>query len=124
MGRTKGAKDLKPRKLGSFKGRPVGAVDKKTRKQRTSKYVGNTYLGWTVVHMGIAGIHGAGKYRGHRNYYYLVERITSDGKCIKQIRLDAKKMKALANGTFDIEAFADKKAHSKRATGKTNYAFI
>lgn len=117
MGR---GKDLKPRKPRTFKGRT-----EKGRKPKTSKYVGNTYLGWTVVHMGIARVQSGGtKWAYHRNYYYLVERVTSDGKCVKQVRLDANKMCALARGTFDIEAFADKKAHSKRATGKTNYAFI
>lgn len=103
--------------------RTIGAVDKKTRKQRVSKYVGNTYNGWKVVHIGIARVHGAGEYKGHRNYYYLVERITSDGKFTKQVRLDADKMRGLANGTFDIEAFADRHAHTKSATRKTNYSF-
>jgi len=103
--------------------RTIGAQDLKTRKQRTSKFVGNTYNGWTVKHMGVAHIQGAGKYRYHRNYYYLVERITSDGVCTKQVRLDANKMRALARGKFDIEAYADKIVHSKNATRKTNYSF-
>ena len=32
-------------------------------------------------------------------------------------------MKALAEGTFDIEAYADKHARTKRAIAKTNYSF-
>lgn len=103
--------------------RTKGARDLKTRKTRTSKFVGNTYNGWTVKHMGVAHIQGAGKYRYHRNYYYLIERITSDGVCTKQVRLDAKKMRDLARGNFDIEAYADKIVHSKKATRKTNYSF-
>lgn len=104
-------------------GRALGSRDLKTRKQRVSKFVGHTFNGWNVVHMGVAHIQGAGKYRYHRNYYYLVERETSDGKCVKQVRLDANKMRALAAGTFNIEKFADKHAHSTRATLKTNYSF-
>lgn len=98
--------------------------DLKARKPRTSKFVGNTYSGWTVVHIGVANVQGAGaKWAYHRNYYYLVERVTSDGKCTKQVRLDAKKMRELAKGNFDIEAYADKITHSKKATRKTNYSF-
>lgn len=98
--------------------------DLKARKPRTSKFVGNTYSGWTVVHIGVAHVQGAGaKWAYHRNYYYLVERVTSDGKCTKQVRLNANYMKALAEGTFDIEAYADKHAKTKRAIAKTNYSF-
>lgn len=104
--------------------RTLGSVDLKTRKQRVSKYVGNTFSGWKVVYIGVSHIQGAGKYRHHRNYYYLVERLTSDGKCVKQVRLDANKMSALAKGIFDIESYADKHAHSTKATNKTNYSFL
>lgn len=98
--------------------------DLKARKPRTSKFVGNTYLGWTVVHMGVATVQGAGaKAPYHRGYYYLVERPTSDGKCVKQVRLNASYMKQLYLGTFDIEAYADKHAKNKKATNKTNYSF-
>lgn len=93
-------------------------------KKRTSKYVGKTYNGWTVVHIGVATVQGAkAKYAYHRGYYYLVERITSDQKCTKQVRLNANRMCALARGQFDIEAYADRNAHSKVATRKTNYSF-
>lgn len=105
--------------------RIVGSKDLKTRKQRTSKYVGKTFSGWTVTHIGIATVQGAGaKYAYHRGYYYLVERRTSDGKFTKQVRLNANYMVKLARGEFDIEQFADKYAHSKRATRKTNYSFL
>lgn len=95
------------------------------RKARTSKYVGNTYNGWKVTHMGIANVQGAGaKVPYHRAYYYLVERTTSDGKFTKQVRLNANYMCNLARGEFDIESYADKHAHSKKAISKTNYAFL
>lgn len=98
--------------------------DLKARKPRTSKFLGNTYSGWTVAHIGVATVQGAGaKSPYHRSYYYLVERVTSDGKCTKQVRLNASYMKRLAEGNFDIETYADKHAKTKRATAKTNYSF-
>lgn len=91
---------------------------------RTSKYVGKEFKGWKISHIGIASVQGAhNKYAYHRNYYYLAERETSDGKCLKQIRLNAKQMQMLAAGTFDVEAFADGHVHSQKATARTNYAF-
>ena len=94
------------------------------RKNRTSKYVNKTFSGWTVKAIGIARIQPKNaKYAYHQSYYYLLERTTSDGKCIKQIRLNANYMCNFAKGLFDIESYADKHAHSKVATRKTNYSF-
>jgi len=98
----------------------------KNTKMRKSKYVGNTYSGWTVTHIGIASVQSKkAKWAFHRNYYYLVERVTSDGKCEKQIRLNGNQMVQLARGTFDIEAYAlklkAKKTH--KATNRVNYSF-
>lgn len=95
------------------------------RKNRTSKYVNKTFSGWTVKAIGIARVQPKkAKYAYHQSYYYLVERVTSDGKCIKQVRLNANYMCQLARGAFDIEAYAERHAHSSKATRKTNYAFI
>lgn len=105
--------------------RRFGAKDLKQRKNRTSKYVGKTYEGWTVVHIGVATVQGAGaKWAYHRGYYYLLERPTSDGKFVKQVRLNANYMAQLARGQLNIEAIADKRAHNtKSATRKTTYTF-
>ncbi len=104
--------------------RKFGSRDLVARKPRTSKYVGNTYEGWTVTHIGVATVQGAGaKYAYHRGYYYLLERPTSDGKFVKQVRLNASYMAKLANGNLDIEKIADKRAHNKKATQKTTYTF-
>ena len=91
---------------------------------KTSKYVGKEFAGWLITHIGIAAVQSArNKYAYHRSYYYLAERATSDGKCTKQIRLNARQMQMLATGKFDVEAFADKHVHTRKATVRTNYAF-
>lgn len=92
---------------------------------RTSKYVGKNFNGWDVVAIGVATVQPKkAKAPYHQGYYYLVERVTSDGKCVKQVRLNSTYMCQLARGTFDIEAYADKHAKSRKATAKTNYAFL
>ena len=104
--------------------RTKGSKDLRARKARTSKFVGNVYSGWLVAHIGVATVQKAGAKRpGHCSYYYLLERETSDGKCTKQVRLNASYMRKLADSEFDIEKYADKNAHSKKATKKTNYSF-
>ena len=92
---------------------------------RTSKYVGKNFMGWDVVAIGVATVQPKrAKAPYHQDYYYLLERVTSDGRCVKQVRLNSSYMCQLARGTFDIEAYADRHAHSTKATAKTNYAFI
>lgn len=92
--------------------------------KKTSKHVGKIYAGWLVTHIGIATVQGSkAKYPYHRGYYYLLERVTSDKKCTKQVRLNSNYIAKLSRGEFDIEAYADKHAHSKKATNKTNYSF-
>ena len=83
--------------------------------KRTSKYVGKEYSGWTVTYIGVATVQakkkmngkGAAKRPGHCNYYYLLERVTSDSKAKKQVRLTSGNMCRLARGEFDIEAYSD-----------------
>jgi hypothetical protein len=100
---------------------------------RTSKYLGQTYEGWTVTHIGVATVvakrhkgKGLNKRPGHQSYYYLLERKTSDGKCDKQIRLNASQMCRVARGTFSVELYSDylQDKKSKKATKKVNYQFI
>lgn len=95
------------------------------KKTRGSKYLGKTFNGWTVTYFGIATVQSArAKYPFHRGYYYLVERETSDKRFTKQVRLNAVYMAKFARGEFDIEKYADKYAHSRKAIRKTNYSFL
>ena len=98
----------------------------KKRKPRTSKYVGKTYdNGWKCTYCGIATVAPIRAKYAHRSYYYLLERQTSDGVCVKQIRVNANYMAYIARGQMLAEDFANrlKQKKSKKATKKVNYAF-
>ena len=82
--------------------------------KRTSKYLGKTFEGWKVVHIGVASVtakrhkgKGLNSRPGHQSYYYILERTTSDGVCEKQVRLSAKQMSDTAKGMFSVEAYSD-----------------
>ena len=88
--------------------------------RRTSKYVGKTYQGWTVADIFVRKVQGVkcthkrvdGKLARSANprstqYTYMLERITSDGKCQKRIALNAAQMLKVARGLVDVEALAD-----------------
>ena len=101
--------------------------------QRTSKYVGQTFEGWTGTHIGVASVvakrhkgKGQNKRPGHCSYYYLLERRTSDGKCDKQVRLNSTQMCNVARGLFSVEAYSDflQDKQSTKATKKVNYQFL
>ena len=100
--------------------------------KRTSKYLGKIYEGWKVVHVGVATVtakrhkgKGLNNRPGHCNYYYLLERMTSDGVCEKQVRLTSKQMSDTAKGAFSVEKYSDylNEKKSNKATKKVNYSF-
>lgn len=94
---------------------------------RTSKYLGKVFdNGWKCTHVGIATVQGKNaKGAYHRGYYYLLERTTSDGKCEKQIRVNAAYMAKIGRGELLAEEVENRiaKRHSKLATKKVNYSF-
>ena len=67
---------------------------------------------WKCTHVGVASITGAFKKKkvngkavrnktaGHRNYYYIFERLTSDAKAMKMIRLNAKQVRQVRDGWY------------------------
>jgi hypothetical protein len=65
------------------------------------------------------------KTAGHRNYYYIFERLTSDAKAMKMIRLNAKQVRQVRDGWYTVEDFANKKAakRSQIFTHKVSYSF-
>lgn len=105
--------------------------------KRTSKYLGKTYNNWTVVEIFVRAVQGKKcKYKktlnargnsvladskrpGHQSYTYVLERMTSDGKCDKRIAVNPQQMVAIARGFVDVEELADKH-FGKR---KTDYRF-
>ena len=93
---------------------------------KKSKYLQTQFGEWTCTHVGIArtqplfykGTKAVSRRPYHNTYYYLFERITSDGKAIKQIRLSCKEAAKLYKGQTTVEEIADRRA-IKREIGTT-----
>ena len=100
---------------------------------KKSKYLGMTNGDWTCTHVGIAtvtptfkpGTRVRHKSAGHRQYYYIFERLTHDLKAEKQVRLSAAQILRVKNGYQTVEENADKKkaTRTKTFTNKVSYTF-
>lgn len=81
---------------------------------KVSKYLGKTFDNWTCTYVGIANIQGAKKKRpGHRNYYYVFERRTSDNLADKIIKLNSAEASKVWKRLISVEELLDKR-ESKR----------
>lgn len=89
---------------------------------KKSKYLGMTNGDWTCTHVGVARVQPAFKQKraedgkrvrsknaGHRTYYYIFERLTSDKKAMKMIRLNAQQVRQVLDGYITVESVADAK---------------
>lgn len=96
--------------------------------KRTSKYLGKEFdNGWVCTHVGIASVQGKrAKAVGHINYYYVFERMTSDNKAQKLIRLNSSQAAAVYQGKISVEDLVEKRvAKDENAfTRKVSYHFI
>lgn len=105
---------------------------------RKSKYLGLKSGNWVCSHVGVARVQPAftkkkdangkrlrSKNPGHQAYYYIFERITSDNKALKMIRLNATQARQVLCNWFTVEDFAKKKAakKSQEFTKKVSYSF-
>lgn len=100
---------------------------------RKSKYVGMQNGEWICTHMGIAtvtptfkpGTRVRYKSAGHRQYYYIFERLTHDLKAEKMVRLSAAQALLVQRGLKTVEEYADKKKASKTRVfkNKVSYSF-
>ena len=104
---------------------------------RKSKYVGMKSGNWECTHQGIADVQPIycrrkvdgkrvrSKHPGSRQYYYIFERLTSDAKAMKMIRLNASQVRQVRDGWYTVEDFAKKKAakHSQVFKEKVSYSF-
>lgn len=105
---------------------------------KKSKYLGMKNGEWECTHVGVDRVQpvftqkrGAdgkkirSKNAGHQCYYYIFERITSDQKAMKMIRLGYWQAKEVYNGTRTVEDFAVKKERkrAKEFTKKVSYSF-
>lgn len=104
---------------------------------RQSKYFGMKSGDWRCTHVGVASVQPAlthfkrngkrvhSKHPGSQQYYYIFERITSDSKAMKMIRLSAAQALKVLKGDATVEYFAEKKACKKAAAfkDKVSYSF-
>ena len=105
---------------------------------RKSKYLGMTNGDWTCTHVGVARVQPAltkkrditgrrmhSRNPGHQTYYYIFERLTSDQKAMKMIRLNARQVRQVLDQKHTVEDFARKKEleRSQVFTQKVSYAF-
>jgi hypothetical protein len=104
---------------------------------KKSKYLGMVNGEWECTHVGVAEVQPAfrktkvngkrvrTKSHGHQNYYYIFERLTSDEKAMKMIRLGFWQAKQVLRGERSVEYFAEKKARkrSQEFKNKISYSF-
>jgi hypothetical protein len=106
---------------------------------KKSKYLGMRSGDWECTHVGVdrvqpvythfkddAGKRVRSKSAGHQLYYYIFERITSDKKAMKMIRLNAAKAAQVYQGRATVEEFAKKKEakRSQEFIDKVSYSFL
>jgi hypothetical protein len=105
---------------------------------KKSKYLGMTDGNWTCTHVGVARVQPAftqkrgldgkklrSKRAGHQSYYYIFERLTSDAKAMKMIRLGYWQAKKVFAGECTVEDFATKKERKRSQVfnEKVSYSF-
>jgi hypothetical protein len=93
---------------------------------------------WECTHVGVERVQPAfkekrdflgrrvrNKYPGHQTYYYIFERLTSDNKAMKMIRLSARQAQQVLTGKYTVEDFAQKKEieRSQVFKNKVSYCF-
>jgi hypothetical protein len=103
------------------------------------KYIGMQSGNWTCTYYGIdylqptfkkkrdaiTGKLVRGKSAGHRQYYYIFERKTSDGLADKIVRLNAYQILKVKKGKCTVEDIANDKRskNSKKFVDKVSYCF-
>ena len=101
--------------------------------KRTSKYLNKQFGNWTCTHVGISRVQPKktlsgrkSKRPGHQTYYYIFERITSDGAAEKLVRLSAFEAAKVYQGYASVEEIADARIANGASEFKTkvSYHFI
>ena len=100
---------------------------------RTSKYLNKQFGNWTCTHVGISRVQPkrtkkgkVSKRPGHQTYYYVFERLTSDGLAEKMIRLNAWEAAKVYRGDLTVERVARARQTSgvNEFKSKVSYHFI
>jgi len=105
---------------------------------KKSKYLNQIFGSWECTHVGVARVQPVyrdtvgpngkklrNKFPGHQSYYYIFERLTSDLKAMKMIRLNANQANQVLKGERTVEHFAEKKERkrSQNFKNKVSYSF-
>ena len=105
---------------------------------KKSKYLGLKSGDWVCSHIGVDRIQPAftqqrgddgkkirSKRAGHCCYYYIFERLTSDLKAEKMVRLNASQVRRVFDGWTTVESVAElkKRAAGRKFTQKVSYSF-
>lgn len=105
---------------------------------KKTKYLGMVNGEWECTHVGVDRVQPVftqkrgedgkklrSKRAGHQSYYYIWERLTSDEKAMKMIRLGYWQVKKVLSGERTVEDFATKKERkrSQEFTKKVSYSF-
>ena len=105
---------------------------------RKSKYLGLVSGDWECTHVGVDRVQPAfikkrdyygnrqrSKRPGHQLYYYIFERLTSDEKAMKMIRLNAAQASRVWNGKSTVEEIAIMKERMRTQAfkNKVSYSF-
>ena len=102
-----------------------------------SKYKGFQSGEYVCTYIGLASVTGAFRKKkvdgkrvratstGHRHYYYIFEKVTSDNKAKKMVRLNANQMLSVAKGYKTVNDYVKLKAETlvPSFTNKISYSF-
>lgn len=101
--------------------------------KRTSKYLNKQFGNWTCTHVGISRVQPKrtmkgkiSKQPGRQTYYYIFERITSDGAAEKLVRLNHFEAAKVYQGLASVESIAKCRQASgtREFKSKVSYHFI
>lgn len=101
--------------------------------KRTSKYLNKTFGNWTCTHVGISRVQAKrtktgkiSKQPGRQTYYYVFERLTSDGIAEKLVRLNHIEAAKVYKGLLTVEAIAEARTARgvREFKSKVSYHFI
>ncbi len=105
---------------------------------KKTKYLGLKVGNWQCTYVGVDRVQPAytqkldeygkkirSKRPGHQSYYYIFERLTSDQKAMKMIRLGYWQAKKVLRGECTVEYFAEKKERKRSQVfkNKVSYSF-
>lgn len=99
--------------------------------KRTSKYLNKQFGNWTCTHVGISRVQPKrtlsgrkSRQPGHQTYYYIFERLTSDGAAEKLVRLNAFEAARVYRGQASVEDIARSREGATEFKTKISYHFI